>query len=366
VKTPPVPPSFNSRKPAPTTSLKKRRIPGNLRARLAKKNARIPRILFQKEKKKIMAHKFRKRWVFTWNSDEKHGLPTADAIQTILNSIASEGVFQLEKGLETGREHYQGRFVLKGSRKGKQELLKLFSEIFSTTHLTLIPELSYDSSSYCEKQETRIKGPWYVGLAAYKNSKMGNSMTLKEWQKQLLDLMTGPLRSRLEDRKVIWIQDLVGGNGKSSFIKYLAMNEKSTGLNFEKLPFDRPDRIRSSVIKLSKKKDVDVYAFDFTRTQGVDTSFKDLFEVIEEIKNGYIVDVMYGNFNKAFPKESLVIIFTNENINNYKKYLSFDRWEPFQVSKSEGLLGLLPVDQEFINLVPFEQYLFTRHNYSND
>lgn len=313
-----------------------------------------------------MAHHLQKRWVFTWNFDDEHGLPPAYVVSKILNEISEQAVFQLEKGEQAGRHHYQGRFTLKGPRLGKRALLKLFDEEFYTKQLTLAPELSYDSSSYCEKSNTRLQGPWYAGLQSYKNTKVGMEIKLRLWQEQLLQLMTGPLRSSLEDRKVIWIEDPIGGSGKSTFIKYLALNEKKTSLAVEKMPFDRPDRIRSSVIKLSKKKDVDVYMFDFTRTQGEDTSFKDLFEVIEEIKNGYIVDVMYGNYNKAFPKESMVVIFTNENVNHYIKYLSMDRWEPFRIL-DDNLVYRSRTSDEFNDLVPFEQYLFTRlENHSND
>lgn len=73
--------------------------------------------------------------------------------------------------------------------------------------------------------------------------------------------------------------------------------------------------------------------FDFTRTRGEETRFNDLFEVIEEIKNSYIVDIMYGNFNRAFLKPAMVIIFTNEDIRKFSKYLSLDRWEAFTILK---------------------------------
>ena len=36
-------------------------------------------------------------------------------------------------------------------------------------------------------------------------------------------------------------------------------------------PIDRPDRVRSAIIKLSKKKNVDVYIFDFIGTRGDNT-----------------------------------------------------------------------------------------------
>ena len=129
--------------------------------------------------------------------------------------------------------------------------------------MTFQVELAYDSSSYCKKSETRIAGPWYAGLAGYLSEKENMKLNLKK-----LDLFTGRYEAYFRDRKVVWIQDSLGGQGKSTFIRYLATNEKSLGMGVEKLPIDRPDRVRSAVIKLSKRKNVDLYMFDFTRTRG--------------------------------------------------------------------------------------------------
>ena len=108
-------------------------------------------------------------------------LPPAAAIEDKLNQIAAEGVFQLEVGETTRRKHYQGRFKLRGAHTSKSNLLKEFSEIFDTTNLTFQPELAYDSSSYCAKSETRIAGPWYVGLQSYLSEKQPMKLTLKKW-----------------------------------------------------------------------------------------------------------------------------------------------------------------------------------------
>ena len=101
-----------------------------------------------------MAHHYQKRWVFTWNSDDLGELPNRQNLVDLLNEIAVEGVFQTEAGLKTGRLHYQGRFQLKGSRLGKKRLLKIFEKVFETTNLTLEPEILYDSTKYCTKDET--------------------------------------------------------------------------------------------------------------------------------------------------------------------------------------------------------------------
>ena len=312
-----------------------------------------------------MIHSLQKRWVFTWNADDKDNLPSPNLLQEKLNYIASEAVFQLEVGSNNGRRHYQGRFKLL-SRKSKRALLKIFSEIFSTKNLTLQVEIAFDSSSYCEKLETRIGGPWYAGLASYLSEKQEMKLDLKNWQNQLLELITGEYQNHFRNRKVVWVQDIIGGQGKSTFIRYLAANEKKLGMGIEKLPIDRPDRVRSAIIKLSKKKNVDVYMFDFTRTRSDDTRLNDLFEVIEEIKNSYVVDIMYGNFNRAFLKPSIILIFTNEDISKFSDYLSLDRWEAFTICHTSNDLAYIDLyDDNF--RVPFEQYVKTKlNNYSND
>ena len=60
-----------------------------------------------------------------------------------LNKIVESGVFQKERGVETSRLHYQGRFELKGPRIGKRKLLRMFSELGETSNLTFSPERLY-------------------------------------------------------------------------------------------------------------------------------------------------------------------------------------------------------------------------------
>ena len=80
--------------------------------------------------------------MFTWNADDLGGLPNRVNLIELLENVAVKGVFQRERGLKTGRLHYQGMFVLKGSRLEKRRLLEIFSQICETTQLTLEPEVS--------------------------------------------------------------------------------------------------------------------------------------------------------------------------------------------------------------------------------
>ena len=77
---------------------------------------------------------------------------------------------------------------------------------------------------------------------------------------------------------------------------------------------------------------------DFTRTQGKDQNYEDLFAAIEEIKNGYILDMMYGKYEEAIFRSSMIVIFTNQEMKDYKKYLSIDRWVRFVINLDKDLM----------------------------
>ena len=282
-----------------------------------------------------MAHHYQKRWVFTWNSDDLGELPNRQNLVDLLNEIAVEGVFQTEAGLKTGRLHYQGRFQLKGSRLGKKRLLEIFEKVFETTNLTLEPEILYDSTKYCTKDETRKAGPFYVGTDSYRQKMTPMTIKLRRWQTELLQEIKIIENDNARDRKVFWIEDSTGGPGKSTFSKFLSFGQKDWKV--KKLPIDSPNRIRMAVCKILQKEDVDMFTFDFTRTMGEETSMNDLFQVVEELKNGHIVSVLYGNPMEVAMTSPHVVIFTNEKFEDYEKYLSRDRWMSYVITPDKAL-----------------------------
>lgn len=297
-----------------------------------------------------MAHKFQKRWVFTWNANSNDELPNLEILQDFLNEYVQEGVFQLEQGSKTGRRHYQGRFELLGERIGKTALLKLFATKFDIINLTFEPEVCKDSSAYCTKLDSRIDGPWFVGVSSHRQMNTKMNIELKEWQQQLLEELELLDLSNKRDRKVIWVQDPNGGAGKSTFNKYLSLG--NTKWKTWNMPIENPDRTRMAICKIFKKQDVDLITFDFTRTRGEDTSMQNLFQVVEEIKNGMVTSLMYGNPLRVFFESPHIIIFTNEYWIDYAKYLSFDRWQPYHINASGlhdivmegGVPKFLPID----------------------
>lgn len=67
----------------------------------------------------------------------------------------------------------------------------------------------------------------------------------------------------------------------------------------------------SAIHVINKTLSVDVYCIDLTRTKGEDQSSKDLFSAVEQIKNGFVIDTMYGKYNESFFEPPVVIIFSN-------------------------------------------------------
>lgn len=60
-----------------------------------------------------------------------------------------------------------------------------------------------------------------------------------------------------------------------------------------------------------------------------------VFQVIEELKNGYIVSAMFGRPLEVLIDIPFVLIMTNEDISSYFHYLSMDRWYCYEIRENE-------------------------------
>lgn len=278
-----------------------------------------------------------RHWFLTWETNKlQKKLPSHLTLIEFFNYNCDEAIFQLERGEKAQKNHWQGCFILTGVRKSKRAVLDLFKERFkNVSGLTIQRTHSQDSVElYVTKEETRLKGPFYAGNKVKFDLELANSMELKAWQQDLFDFMKNH-EEFLRDRKVIYVEDEKGGSGKSTFIKWLRTAQRF--FKFRALPQASVDRVASAVNIICKDTKLDVLAFDITREQGMDQHDQDLFAIIESIKNGYVIDVMYGRMNEAIFKPPIVVIFSNKPFLKVRKYLSHDRWIVCQPT-SEGLI----------------------------
>ena len=222
-------------------------------------------------------------------------------------------------------------------RQSKISLLKLFEDYFkNVSGLTL--QKAHDKDAvfkYVTKSETRIEGPFYCGKKEKFDVKM-SMISLLDWQLDLYNYLKSKLNDKnFRGRKVIWLEDFKGNTGKSTLLKWLRIGQKE--IISRKLPVSSTERLISAVSKVTSETKIDLFMINLTRSQGEEQSFKDLFSAIEEIVDGYCVDVMYGKYIEGIFDPPLIIVFTNERISNYLNYLSKDRWVRLVINSNKNL-----------------------------
>lgn len=280
-------------------------------------------------------HKNTKYWSLTWDTNvSQKQLPDKKKLGNFLQSLTEYYTFQSEKGTIKGNLHYQGAFTLLGPRLSKKQLLDQFKKAFdNVSGLTLKPV--YDKvaiQAYVTKTEGRVDGPYYGGKNEMFDPKL-SEIPLRPWQQELFDLITCEQQQPiLRDRKVLFIQDTGGNTGKSWFQKWLRFGQKK--LVARSLPVSSVDRLLSAVYIITRDTQVDLYNIDLTKTKGDDQSYEDLFSAIEQIKNGHTLDLMYGKYHEACFNPPMVIIYTNLKASDFIHYLSFDRWQVFEIKNN--------------------------------
>lgn len=282
-------------------------------------------------KKKIYNTKY---WSFTWETNVKQKkLPKEEELKKFLDNISESAVFQFEKGSKAGKLHIQGGFVLKGPRQFKKNLLDSFKgKFYNVGGLSLQAAHDMDSVfQYCSKNETRIGETIYAGRNEIYDLEL-SKMKLRPWQNDLIDLLKVTMdRKQFRDRKIVWVEDNGGNTGKSALGKYLAAGQKE--IRSYKLPVSSVDRLNSAVTKITQKNKVDLFFIDLTRSKGKEQHYGDLFAAIEDIKNGHVVNVMYGDYVQAIFEPPQIVIFTNMCLSDFRHSLSEDRWMHLIISK---------------------------------
>ena len=65
---------------------------------------------------------------------------------------------------------------------------------------------------------------------------------------------------------------------------------------------------------------------NLTKSKGQDQSLDDLFAAVEDIKDGFIVDTLYGKYVELIFDPPLVLVFSNLRLEDHFSKLSKDRW----------------------------------------
>lgn len=268
-------------------------------------------------------------WAFTWITNiRQHKLPSEFKLARVLNQEFAHAVFKLEIGTKSEKKHWQGYIELNTPRTSKKNVLAIFESRFKNiAGLTISPVANREAiHNYVIKEETQAGKINYCGVKEVYDQEFANT-SLREWQQSIFDYLL--IRNKDKDyrsRKILYIEDQKGNSGKSHFTKYMRIGQKK--LKAFKLPVNSVDRLLSATNLLIKQENkIDVLIIDIPRTMGADQHLEDLWSAIEDIKNGHILDVMFGKFNECLFKPPIVLVFTNIPMSQVRERLSEDRWE---------------------------------------
>lgn len=251
-------------------------------------------------------------WVFTLNNPEKYDF-TVGTVQEGLDTFGAERyLFQLEEG-EEGTPHFQGVVYFKNPLELKS-LKPILGRKVHWERCNHWPK----AVEYCQKQASRVDGPWAKGVTLKKDVKLIEVPF--DWQQKVID----ECQTEPDDRKINWIWCESGGTGKTQLAKLLVVKYGAI------LVGGKASDAKFAILRALKSgKEIKVVVFLFPRSSEEFVSY----DAIESIKDGIFFSSKYESEAAVFNSPH-IFVFCNFRP-DYKK-LSSDRWEVIKLPKIQG------------------------------
>lgn len=237
--------------------------------------------------------------------------------------------FQLEKGGEKGRLHFQINLVLNEPLFGsdlREKLRYRLKKFWCAGCLSYSPLHSQnDHELYCHKEQTRVAGPW-SDKPIYLGRDLVRTREYYPWQRSVMCIAK---RKYVDPRAIYVIIDPCGNIGKSELTKSLAFNCDSCviplGLSSA--------QIKAAITSTHARKN---YILDLPRNGG---NQQDLYSAIEELKRGFVVSSFHGKLKNLFMDRPNVFVFTNKIPSLF--LMSFDMWKLLTIDPKTRQLRVL-------------------------
>lgn len=255
-------------------------------------------------------------WMITWNNY------TEDDILYVLEICkekCEDFVFQTEIGLDKKTPHLQ--IFIKFQNQYHFETVR---KMFKNNHIEKCRNAD-KAKLYCSKNDLTFSGRrWEKQKAISKRRDIVipiNENNLFDWQKNIVNLMNGPI----EERKIYWYFDKIGNTGKSTFTRFMVHKYPNKVLAISGKASD----IKYGVMSFLENQDNDLYMciFDFERTNEEYISYS----AIEQVKNGLFYNTKYESKMVLFNKPQIIIF---ANFKPDLKALSLDRWVITELTNS--------------------------------
>lgn len=256
------------------------------------------------------------RWCFTLNETAELSLDDSVRVdvQKLLQEHSSKWCFQLEKGEETGKLHYQGRLALPKKLRLKG-LVELFNKKYKF-HWSQEHDKSASSLYVC-KDGTRVEGPWRDPPVVQRLPRQIRDLELKGWQCDL--------KAKLEvfdTRRIHFVLDKNGGIGKSTFVTYMSIKHKACLIPQTCQTADDMMQYACSMVKQQERYEDWVFMLDVPRSV-IDKAWGKWLACLESLKNGHIYDHRY-KATEIWIDCPGIVVFANEAPPS--NMLTSDRW----------------------------------------
>lgn len=156
------------------------------------------------------------------------------------------------------------------------------------------------------------------------------------WQKQIYDKVfndDGSFKTA-DPRHIISVIDTKGNTGKSSWWKFWFYNYPD---EIARIGYGSASQLRSGAVNIGKKK---LYIVDLTRSKAYNDKEEDLLSALEDIKNGFLTNSMYGSGRTLVMEPPHVIVSSNYPMPY--ELLSEDRWEIYEINSRKRLVEKNP------------------------
>lgn len=265
-------------------------------------------------------------WDFRTSAD---GLTHDDIIKQ-LKLLAKRYVFQLEKGVENGYMHYQGRISLIKKHR-KSELMNMFQLIPVPNYL----EPSCNATAltgdifYVTKHETRVAGPWdeRVTEKYIPRQYRGLLEKLHPYQQQIYNTA-----DHFDSRTINMIYCTKGNQGKSTIASLCELFAKGIDLP----PVNDAEKLVQSMCDICTSKqlrDPSPVFVDLPRAMNKER-LNGIYTAIEQIKKGKLYDTRY-KYQEYWIDSPQIWVFSN--IEPDLSMLSLDRWRIWTIDDNKNL-----------------------------
>lgn len=244
-----------------------------------------------------------------------------EKVVEVLTESCEEAIFQIERGEQTKRLHFQGWLKFKKATRGVTLMNKLQARmggLYKNCSFWSEPSRGGAGRKYAYKTDTRLSGPFVVPKNLYIGQDLPARAELYDWQEDIVKAHEDYNPADLS-RKINWIWDEVGDCGKTTLAKYML--------------FHYPDEVgvfsgKTSDVKYAWRPSMITCFFMYPREVEEHVSYS----AMESVKDGICFS---GKFESCMKIGCRPLVYVICNFAPDKEKLSEDRWHVTNLTSEE-------------------------------